>query len=136
MGAFVPGESRPQPEVLVVDDSRSAAWTLALLLRTHGCITQIAHGGSEALDCVRQFKPTVALVDIEMPVMDGYEVARRVRSDSELAGMTLIAVSGYSEPTVRERSREAGFDEYFVKPVNPHQLMALIVAAHERRCAR
>ncbi|MGA9524559.1 MAG: response regulator [Myxococcaceae bacterium] len=128
-------ENHPQPEVLVVDDSRSAAWTLALLLRSHGCVTQIAHGGSEALDCVRQFRPSVALVDIEMPVMDGYEVARRMRSQSELAGMTIIAVSGYSEPSVRERSMEAGFDDYFVKPVNPERLLALIVEAHEKRQA-
>ncbi len=128
-------ENHPKPEVLVVDDSRSAAWTLALLLRSHGCVTQIAHGGPEALDCVRQFKPSVALVDIEMPVMDGYEVARRMRSESELAGMTIIAVSGYSEPSVRERSMEAGFDAYFVKPVNPELLLALIVEAHEKRQA-
>ncbi len=131
----MPLENEPSPEVLVVDDSKAAAWTLALLLRSHGCVTQIAHGGPEALDCVRQFKPSVALVDIEMPVMDGYEVARRMRSDTDLRGMTLIAVSGYSEASARERSKEAGFDDYFVKPVNPERLLALIAAAHEKRNA-
>jgi DNA-binding response OmpR family regulator len=76
------------------------------------------------LALLTDFEPHVAVLDIGLPRMDGYELARRIRA--ERADVYLIAVSGYGQAEDRQRSREAGFDEYFVKPVDPEHLLALI----------
>ena len=113
-----------QRRVLVVDDNRDAATTMAMLLKLAGHETAVAHNGADALAMLEDVAPDVALLDIGLPEMDGFELARAIRAVRD--DVLLIAVSGYGQPEDRVRSHEAGFDEHFVKPVNPEQLLATI----------
>jgi len=112
--------------VLVVDDNTDAAETLADILREHGHETSIAHDGPSALTQALLFHPDVALLDIGLPVMDGYELARRFREQPELKRVQLLAVTGYGQQEDKERSRAAGFYEHLVKPIDFSRLRALI----------
>jgi PAS domain S-box-containing protein len=115
-----PPSAPPSPgagqKVLVVDDNVDAAEMLAEILRMSGYTTSVAHDGPEALELVPSFHPDIVLVDIGLPVMDGYELARRLRAT--LSGVRLIAVTGYGQQGDRDRSHEAGFDAHLVKPVS------------------
>jgi CheY-like chemotaxis protein len=106
-------------KVLVVDDNVDAADSIALLLRIDGFNAQSVHGAVAALDTVNSFKPDVVLLDIGLPVMDGYEVARRLRTHTSVSRLRIVALSGYGQKADRERAAEAGFDDYLVKPVEP-----------------
>jgi CheY-like chemotaxis protein len=108
--------------VLIVDDNRDAAVLLGELLETYGCQTVIAHDGPSALAATERFVPEIAILDIGLPVMDGYELAGHLRRDPRLAGVRLIAVTGYGQTHDRERSRDAGFDAHLVKPVSDARL--------------
>lgn len=108
--------------VLIVDDNHDAAHTMALLIKLSGHETSTAHNGPEALTMLDAVNPEVALLDIGLPEMDGYELARRIRE--RVSDVYLIAVSGYGQPEDRARAAEAGFDEHFVKPVDSTQLIA------------
>lgn len=112
--------------VLVVDDNVDAAEMLAEWLRDCGHDVEVAHAGEQALDMVRALPPDVVLLDLGLPEMDGYEVARRLRSTLG-AGTRLIAVTGYGQAQDRDRSRRAGFDHHMVKPVDVHALETLLV---------
>lgn len=112
--------------VLVVDDNADAAATLAMLLRISGHEVKVAHDGHAALEAARTFRPEVVLLDIGLPGLDGYEVARRLRSRPETAHSLLVAVSGYGQEDDKRRSREAGFDQHLVKPVDFAALRAVL----------
>jgi signal transduction histidine kinase/ActR/RegA family two-component response regulator len=112
--------------VLVVDDYALAAESLAMLLQEFGFETHIARDGAAALDAVTQFQPHIALIDIGLPVMDGYEVARAIRSMKQFESMPLIAVTGYGQESDRARVREAGFNEHLVKPINAERIGEII----------
>ena len=101
-----------------------------MVLKLDGHDVQVSHDGRQALEAVRRFRPEVVLMDIGLPGMDGYEVARRLRQDAELgAGIALLAaVTGYAEDEARRRSREAGFDHHLVKPVDPDGVLALLAS--------
>jgi signal transduction histidine kinase/ActR/RegA family two-component response regulator len=116
--------------VLVVDDNVSSAQSLAKVLKLDGHDVQVTHDGKGAIESVRRFRPEVVLMDIGLPGMDGYEVARQIRADAELAAgiILLAAVTGYAEDEARRRSREAGFDQHLVKPVDPDALLALLAS--------
>jgi PAS domain S-box-containing protein len=103
--------------VLIVDDNEEAAETLADALTELGHEVRIAHDGPSALKIVEEFTPGVALIDIGLPVMDGYELARRLLERPALSHLRLIAVSGYGEPSAARRSGRAGFEAHLVKPV-------------------
>jgi CheY-like chemotaxis protein/two-component sensor histidine kinase len=120
----------PSLRVLVVDDNVSSAQSLAKVLKLDGHEVQVTHDGATALDSVRWFRPEVVLMDIGLPGMDGYEVARRLRQDADLAaGIALLAaVTGYAEDEARRRSREAGFDHHLVKPIDPDGVLALLAS--------
>jgi signal transduction histidine kinase/ActR/RegA family two-component response regulator len=107
----------PRRRILVVDDNVDAAQSLAMLLRLRGHDVQTAFGGSEALLAAKNNEPDLVFLDIGMPVMDGYEVARRLRAQfgSELM---IIALTGWGTDQDRQRSREAGFDQHMTKPVD------------------
>jgi signal transduction histidine kinase/ActR/RegA family two-component response regulator len=123
-----PAEARPARRVLVVDDNDSAAQSMAMILKLEGYDVQVAFDGASGLEAVRSFRPAMILMDIGLPGIDGYEMARRIRQDPELnAGLELLAaVTGYAEPEARRRSREAGFDQHLVKPVDPEAVLALL----------
>ena len=124
--------ARASCRVLVVDDNQDAADTLAIGLQSLGHTTCVAHDGPSALRVVAQFCPDTAVLDIGLPVMDGYELGRRLRSDPTLTDVVLIAVTGYGQTNDRARSRAAGFDAHLVKPVDLRHLDSCIRALRGR----
>ncbi len=112
--------------VLVVEDNVDAAESLATLLRVWGHDVQVVHDGLQALDAARGRRPEVVLLDIGLPGLDGYQVARRLREDIGLDNALLVAMTGYGQPEDRRRSREAGIHHHFVKPVEPFVLRNLL----------
>jgi PAS domain S-box-containing protein len=128
-GAPPPGPA-PAPigprRVLIVDDSRDGAESLALLLQLAGHETHLAHDGAEAVALAERLRPDVVLLDIGLPVLNGYDACRRIRSAPWGRPMTLVALTGWGQDDDRERSREAGFDHHLVKPVDHAALLALL----------
>lgn len=112
--------------VLVVDDNEDAAAMLSEALLACGHTTRIAEDGIEALRIAGEFNPDVALLDIGLPVMDGYELARRFGDDPQLRHVRLVAITGYGQEQDRARSAEAGFTEHLVKPVDLEQVRLLL----------
>jgi CheY-like chemotaxis protein len=112
--------------VLVVEDNLDAAESLATLLRLWGHEVRVVHDGLDALDAARAYQPEVVLLDIGLPGLDGYQVAERLRSEVGLGQALLVAMTGYGQPEDRRRSREAGIDHHFVKPVEPFVLRNLL----------
>jgi CheY-like chemotaxis protein len=117
--------------VLVVDDNRDAAETLAMLLRAWGHEPHTVHDGPTVLDATRSFRPDVVFLDIGLPGLDGYEVARRLRQDPSLRNIKLIALTGYGQEEDRRRAQLAGFDRHLVKPVSPEALAEVLRQADE-----
>jgi signal transduction histidine kinase len=122
--APVEPERRSQRRVLVVDDNRDAADSLTLLLQTQGHEVQTAYDGEAALQLASNFGAEIVLLDIGLPTMDGFEVAKRLRSEGSAA--RLVALSGYGQPEDVRRSREAGFDGHLVKPVDLHSVTEMM----------
>jgi len=121
----------PGKRILVVDDNVDAAESLAEILRDCGYEVETAHDGPEALLITPRFRPDVCLVDIGLPVMDGYELAERLRQTHQLpAHGRLIAVTGYGQDNDRERSRQAGFTGHLVKPVDFDKLTRLVESSN------
>ncbi|HEY4309669.1 MAG TPA: PAS domain S-box protein [Pirellulales bacterium] len=112
--------------VLVVDDNQDSAVSLATLLKVRGYETNIAYDGPAAIELARSFGPDAILLDIGLPNIDGYEVARQIRNSERGKSMFLIAISGYGQEQDRRRSKEAGFDHHFVKPVDFTSLSSLL----------
>jgi signal transduction histidine kinase/ActR/RegA family two-component response regulator len=129
-----PGRDGARRRVLVVDDTDSSAQSMAMILKLEGYEVQIAYDGETALELIRTFRPEAILSDIVLPGLDGHELARRIRRDSDLsAGVALLAaVTGQGEPEARRRSREAGFDRHLVKPVDPDSVLALLASLEWR----
>jgi signal transduction histidine kinase/DNA-binding response OmpR family regulator len=113
-------------KVLVVDDNRDAADSLALLLRFDRHDVRIVHDGAAALETARLFVPDVVLLDIGLPGLDGYNVARRLREQPGTRDALLVAVSGYGGEEDRLRSRQAGFDHHLVKPIDLRDLQRVL----------
>jgi CheY-like chemotaxis protein/two-component sensor histidine kinase len=119
----------PSKRILIVDDSRDGGESLAMLLRVLGAEVALAHSGRDALECVAAFRPDVVLLDIGMPGMDGYEVARRIRANRDNRHISLIALTGWGQDEDRQRSSAAGFDHHLVKPADIEQLRQLLTVA-------
>jgi PAS domain S-box-containing protein len=112
--------------ILVVDDNRDAADSLAMILRILGGDVRVARDGAEALECLREFEAGVVLLDIGMPGMDGYEVARRIRASGRNPRPAIVALTGWGQEQDRARAREAGFDHHLVKPAEIGALNELL----------
>jgi signal transduction histidine kinase/DNA-binding response OmpR family regulator len=121
-----PAAPIPARRVLVVDDNEDAADSLAMVLQFLGADVRVARDGPEALEAYGSYDPSVVLLDIGMPGMDGYEVARRIRSRYPERLTTLVALTGWGQDKDRERAREAGFDRHLVKPAAIEALKALL----------
>ncbi len=119
---------RGDRRVLVVEDNRDGAEALTMLLEMLGHRVRTVHDGATALDLARTSPPDVMLVDIGLPGIDGYEVARRVRQDARLQHILLVALTGYGQEEDRERTRTAGFDHHVTKPVEPDALNRIVTA--------
>jgi len=115
----------PFRRVLVVDDNADSAETMAEMLKLWGHEVQTAHDGQAALEAARAQLPDAILLDLSLPVMDGYETARRLRQEG-LAGKLLVAVTGFGAAEDRRRAAEAGFDSHLTKPVSPEALRAVL----------
>jgi PAS domain S-box-containing protein len=115
-----------QRRILVADDNQDAADSLAMLLEAAGHEVRTAHGGETALSVASTFQPAVALLDIGMPDLDGYQVAERIRSAPWGRSMHLIAITGWGQEEDKRRALGAGFDFHLTKPIELHQLEALL----------
>jgi CheY-like chemotaxis protein len=112
--------------VLIADDNVDAAVGLAEWLEAMGYEVYTAHDGIEALEAARLLRPEAVLLDIAMPLLNGDEVCRRLRTESWTRDVLMVAVTGFSGPEEYRRSLEAGFDFHFVKPVDPREIRALL----------
>jgi CheY-like chemotaxis protein len=111
--------------VLVADDNVDAGESLAMLLRLDGHDVELATNGPQALELFERMKPEIAILDIGMPGLNGYEVAMRIRQKAK-NGITLIAVTGWGQEADKARAAASGFDHHFTKPVEPGVLSALV----------
>ena len=129
--AHAPHEARSvsRRRVLIVDDNRDSAESLTLLLQSLGHEAQCLHDGREAVEYAPQYEPDVVLLDIGLPGMSGNDVVRQLRTLPPLSRTRFIALTGYSSPADRERSRLAGFDHYLVKPLDLATLEELLASA-------
>lgn len=107
---------------MICEDNLDQVHTLAFLLKEMGHSVDFAINGYVAYDVVRRFRPDTVVLDLGLPGVTGYEVAAQIRKDPELAGIRLIAITGYAEEKYRERAMQAGFDAYYVKPLDPKVL--------------
>ena len=120
--------------VLIADDDRDGALMLQVLLQSEGYEVRAVHGGQEALDAARAFRPDVVLLDIGMPKITGYEAARRLRERYGVDCPVLIAVTAWKQPSDRILADLAGFNYHVAKPYEPAELLSLLETA--RRVAR
>lgn len=119
--------------VLVVDDNVDAAASLSLLLQLGGHTTQVAHSGPEALQRFADFEPDIVLLDLGLPGMSGYEVARAIRATPERRQPLLVACTGWGEPEDRLKSTEAGLDQHLTKPVDISTVELILTTVYVRR---
>jgi PAS domain S-box-containing protein len=123
-----PGDARKVSRmVYIVDDNPDTAESLALTLRLHGHKVSAMHDGESALQALREKRPDAIVLDIGLPHMDGYEVARRIRAGAGGSDILLIALTGYGHAEDKQKARDAGFDCYLVKPVDPGKLEELLL---------
>jgi signal transduction histidine kinase len=116
----------PGRRILLADDNVDFANSLAALLATHGHEVRVARDGAEALRTAADFNPEFAFLDIGMPKVHGYEVARRLRGDPETSDCVLVALTGWGQEDDRKRAREAGFDRHLVKPVDAGDIETIL----------
>src|SRR5262249_35659820 len=129
-GRAPPKQRRAAParRILVVDDNTDSAAALAMLLKIGGHKTSTAYDGLAAVDAVERVRPEVVLLDLSLPKMDGYEVARQIRTQPWGKDILLIALTGWGQEEDRRRSMEAGFDEHMIKPVDFDALAKLLAS--------
>jgi CheY-like chemotaxis protein len=120
--------ARPRRRILLVEDNTDARETLRDLLELHGHEVHEAASGPDGIEKALRLRPDLSLIDIGLPGLDGYEVARRIRASAEGHALQLVALTGYGQPEDRRRAEEAGFDEHLAKPIPPDRLAALIDA--------
>lgn len=112
--------------VLVVDDNKDAAVTLSMLLKITGHETCLAHDGQEALEAAEKFAPHLIMLDIGLPRLNGYEVARRIRAEPWGQGITIVAATGWGQEEDRANSSHAGIDYHLVKPIRFEDLESIL----------
>jgi CheY-like chemotaxis protein len=117
---------RPHLRVLIVEDNLDAAEMMDIAVSQLGHVTRLAHDGATAVALARQFAPDVIFLDIGLPVMNGYAVARTLRDLPELSDVYIAAVTGWGQDEDRQKAREAGFDSHFTKPLSPAVLEDLL----------
>ncbi len=136
--AAVAGADHPAPvpaasRILVVDDNADAAEMLLMALELFGCEARAVHSATAALEMAREFAPDVALLDIGLPDLNGYELARRLRALEGGSRMTLIAATGWGQEKDRQRAFDAGFDHHLTKPIDFERLRSVLAPAAAQR---
>jgi PAS domain S-box-containing protein len=122
----------PKRRILVVDDNVDAAMTVSTLLKTWGHEVHSVHTGVRAIEEVQNFRPEIVLLDIGLPGMSGYDVARQLRSEPSSKGVIIAALTGYGQESDRQRAFEAGFDYHLTKPPDPNLLASLLISPKSR----
>lgn len=112
--------------VLVADDNEDAAFSMSAVLGRQGHEVMLAHNGMEAVRLAREFRPDMVIMDIGMPELNGYEACKQIRATPEGQAITMVALSGWGEPEDKQRSRVAGFDQHWVKPISPTELRGIV----------
>jgi len=112
--------------VLIVEDNHDAGEMYRILIELAGHEVLLAEDGTRGLELLKSARPDIALVDIGLPGMDGYEIARRFRAEPDAGRVLLVALTGYGSSADRDRSRQAGFDLHLIKPVDPQALQDLL----------
>jgi CheY-like chemotaxis protein len=120
---------KPGLRVLIVDDNVDSVTAMSMLLEVDGYDVRVAHEALAALEIVAQFEPEVILLDLGLPGMNGLELARALRKLPVAANALLIAVTGYGQPSDRQRSQDAGFNHHLVKPVSSGEIVR-VIASH------
>jgi len=114
--------------VLYIEDNEQNYYLVSVLLKTKDYRVLWSQDGQEGIEKALQSKPDLILLDIQLPIMDGYEVARRLRSNSELSGIPIIALTSYAMTGDREKALQAGCDGYIEKPIDPDTFLAQVAA--------
>jgi len=124
-------ENRKSLRVLVVDDNVDSAKTLGMLVKASGHEIRIVHDGLAVLEAALDFQPHVVLLDIGLPGMNGFEVAKRIRLQPAIQNVVLVAMTGYGQESDRQLSHEAGFNHHLVKPANFGQVLQILATVSE-----
>lgn len=119
-------QKKPKCRIVVADDNADSAASLAMMLRLLGHEVQTAYDGQQAVEVAATFLPDVMLLDIGMPIMDGYEAARQVRKNLELSNVMLVALTGWGQEDDKRRAEEAGFHHHVTKPIDLAALRAIL----------
>ena len=122
--------------MLIVDDNRDSADTMGMLQQMQGHEVRVAYDGQQGLSVAGEFTPDVILLDIGLPRMDGYEVARRLRQLPSLKDAFIVAMTGYGSESDRARSLDAGFNEHLVKPTDLEQIRKILEGRVLEKCAK
>jgi CheY-like chemotaxis protein len=122
----LPAQRAQGRRILIVDDNQDAAESISQYLQLEGHEVKAVGDGMQALACAPVFAPQIVVLDIGLPVLSGYEVARRMRKMPATKGALLIALTGYGQKEDQMRAMDAGFDRHFVKPTDPRILVELI----------
>jgi CheY-like chemotaxis protein len=122
----------PSLRVLVVDDNADMAVSLAILLRGSGHDVRTAHDGPTALQAALDYRPNVVLLDIGLPGIDGYEVAKRLRQQPIFSTVVLVAMTGFGQQSDRQRSQDAGFNHHLVKPADFEQVRQILATVSQK----
>jgi CheY-like chemotaxis protein len=124
--------SKPRRRILIVDDNRDGADTLARVLEMLGNDTRAVYDGAEAVEVAETYRPSMVLLDLGLPRLNGFEACEHLRRREWCKGVVIVAVTGWGQEQFRRRSEEAGFDHHMVKPVDPIELMKLLEQASPR----
>jgi CheY-like chemotaxis protein len=123
--------TRAPMRILIADDNRDAAEALSQFLARTGHSIFLAYDGRQAIELANQLKPEVAVLDIGMPEIDGYEVARRLRAEAWSARLVLVAVTGWGQAHDKNEAFAAGFNHHFTKPIDPGRLESLLAEVNQ-----
>lgn len=127
------GPRDPKLRVLVVEDNEDVGEMLALLLESLGCVVELRRNGREGLAAGVSQPFDLAILDLGLPEIDGFEVARGLRAGPRGRDLTIVALSGYTQPEHIQRAREVGFDRHLAKPISDSALRAILRIAQRRR---
>lgn len=125
--------SQPNLRILIVDDNRDGADSLAMMLKMFGNETKTAYDGEQAVELCMNYEPDVLLLDLGLPKLNGYDACRQIRQQSSRKPPVIIAQTGWGQEEDRQRTREAGFDYHMVKPIDPAALMSLLSGLAENK---
>jgi CheY-like chemotaxis protein len=130
--AGLESSSKVSHRILVVDDNRDLTDTLGMMLRFSGNAIRTAHDGEAAVAAAEEFNPDIIILDLGLPKLNGYEACRRIRQQPGGKKRIVVAVTGWGREEDRRRTKEAGFDLHWVKPVNPAALTKLLAELEEK----